>query len=139
MAGGCLASADFPPLLKFPDWSLNCPPPGSCIPVRPAARPTATPTDPMSTPADNDSVTSSEAPRKAATSPPQDKPWQEKKRPAPSHIVFYNYPKFLYTWPVIVLAALFPLLGEWLNPQVEGWIFLITLLTVLMAIGFDPG
>ncbi|MEO0017809.1 MAG: hypothetical protein RLZZ522_1092, partial [Verrucomicrobiota bacterium] len=23
----------------------------------------------------------------------------------PSEIVFYSYPKFLYTWPVIVLAA----------------------------------
>ncbi len=100
-------------------------------------RPTATPTDPMNTPVGNDSATSSEAPRKAVASPPQDKPWQEKRRSVPSEIVFYSYPKFLYTWPVIVLAALFPLLGGWLNPQLEGWIFLITLLTVLMAIGFD--
>ena len=105
--------------------------------MRPAARPPATPTNPMSTPAGNDPVTSSEASCKAAASPPQDKPWQNQRRPLPSEIVFYSYPKFLYTWPVIVLAALFPLLGEVLTPQVEGWIFLITLLTVLMAIGFD--
>ncbi|MEI6604395.1 MAG: hypothetical protein WCP35_03725 [Verrucomicrobiota bacterium] len=57
------------------------------------------------------------------------------RRPVPSQIVFYSYPKFLYTWPVIFLAVLLPLLG--INPQVEGWIFVISLLTVLMAMGFD--
>jgi len=56
----------------------------------------------------------------------------------PSQIVFYSYPKFLYTWPVLFLALLFPLLPEGLiNAQLEGWIFVITLLTVLMAMGFD--
>ena len=60
-----------------------------------------------------------------------------KRRQVPSQIVFYSYPKYVYTWPVIFLAALFPLLGDLINPQVEGWIFVITLLTVLMAMGFD--
>ncbi|KAB2638052.1 MAG: hypothetical protein DVB25_08710 [Verrucomicrobia bacterium] len=59
-------------------------------------------------------------------------------RPVPSQIVFYSYPKFLYTWPVILLALVLPQFGEHLlNPQLEGWIFVITLLTVLMAMGFD--
>jgi hypothetical protein len=62
---------------------------------------------------------------------------QAKRRAERSQIVFYSYPKFLYTWPLILLAMVFPMLSEWMNPGVEGWIFVITLLTVLMAMGFD--
>ena len=72
-------------------------------------------------------------PRPAAGPPA--KATKDNRRPVPSQIVFYSYPKFLYTWPVIFLAVLLPLLG--IDPQVEGWIFVITLLTVLMAMGFD--
>ena len=32
---------------------------------------------------------------------------------------------------------MFPLLGDVISPQAEGWVFIITLLTVLMAMGFD--
>jgi len=91
----------------------------------------------------NDPTLAQEAARASTTAQAQPvagqpaKPGHDKRRPVPSQIVFYSYPKFLYTWPVIVLAVLFPLLGDWLNPQVEGWIFVITLLTVLMAMGFD--
>lgn len=60
-----------------------------------------------------------------------------KKRKDVSQIVFYSYPKFLYAWPLIVLALVFPLLGDVISPNVEGWIFVIALLTVLMAMGFD--
>lgn len=60
-----------------------------------------------------------------------------KKRKDVSQIVFYSYPKYLYTWPLIALAILFPLLGDVISPNVEGWIFVIALLTVLMAMGFD--
>jgi len=55
----------------------------------------------------------------------------------PSQIVFYSYPKYVYVWPLLVVAALFPLLGDVISPKVEGWIFVITMLTVLMAMGFD--
>ena len=61
----------------------------------------------------------------------------EKGRQNKSQIVFYSYPKYLYTWPVIFLAVFLPLLGDLVSPNVGGWIFVITLLTVLMAIGFD--
>ncbi|KAB2642341.1 MAG: hypothetical protein DVB26_02935 [Verrucomicrobia bacterium] len=93
----------------------------------------------MSHPEGNDPSLAREAARAAAppaVGPPA-KLGKAKRRPVPSQIVFYSYPKFLYTWPVIVLALLLPLLGDWLNPQLEGWIFVITLLTVLMAMGFD--
>ena len=61
----------------------------------------------------------------------------EKRRRKASQIVFFSYPKFLYTWPLILMAVVFPLLGDLVSPSMEGWIFVITLLTVLMAIGFD--
>ncbi|MCX6867311.1 MAG: hypothetical protein NTV46_14015 [Verrucomicrobia bacterium] len=65
------------------------------------------------------------------------KPWLGKRRQDRSQIVFYSYPKYLYTWPLIVLAVVFQLLGDLVSPNVEGWVLLITLLTVLMAVGFD--
>lgn len=95
----------------------------------------------MSLPEGNDPVSPREASHSAtaahpAAAPPT-KPAKDKRR-LPSQIVFYSYPKFLYTWPVIFLALLFPLLPEGLvNAQLEGWIFVISLLTVLMAMGFD--
>jgi len=65
------------------------------------------------------------------------KPWLGKRRQDRSEIVLYSYPKYVYTWPLLFLAAVFPLLGDLVSKNVEGWIFLITLLTVLMAVGFD--
>ena len=69
-------------------------------------------------------------------------PTQSKRALGPSQrnnskIVFYSYPKYLYAWPLIFLSALFPLLGDLVSPSVEGWIFVVALLTVLMAMGFD--
>lgn len=61
----------------------------------------------------------------------------DKRQRNASQIVFHSYPKFLYTWPLILLAVVFPLLGDLISPQAEGWTFVITLLTVLMAMGFD--
>jgi hypothetical protein len=72
----------------------------------------------------------------AATKPAKPQPTLPKSA-GPAHITFYSYPKFVYLWPVIFLAAVFSLFGGWISPQVEGWIFLVTLLTALMAIGFD--
>jgi hypothetical protein len=100
----------------------------------------------MSNPAGNDPAFPSEPPREVATSaaakphttgPSLPNHVQATRRQAPSQIVFYSYPKYLYTWPAILLAVLFPLLGDIISPQVEGWIFVVTLLTVLMAMGFD--
>jgi hypothetical protein len=94
----------------------------------------------MSNPEGNDpapprQATTAAKPHPAGPTPP--KPWQEKRPQCPSQIVFFSYPKYLYTWPAILLAVLLPLLGDIISPQLEGWIFVVTLLTVLMAMGFD--
>ena len=74
-------------------------------------------------------------PDQAGAAPAKRLPGQQ--RQSQSEIVFYSYPKYLYTWPLILLAVLFPLLGDLVSTKIEGWVFLITLLTVLMAMGFD--
>ena len=61
----------------------------------------------------------------------------DKRRKEKSEVVIYSYPKYLYIWPLLLLTVLFPLLGDLVHQQVEGWVFLVTLLIVLMAIGFD--
>jgi hypothetical protein len=69
--------------------------------------------------------------------PPPSKPSPEKRRKDKSQIVFYSYPKYVYVWPLLLLAVVFPLLGDLVSPAVEGWIFVVALLIVLMAMGFD--
>jgi len=77
----------------------------------------------------------------ARTASPPSKPALEKRRRERSQVVIHSYPKYLYVWPLILMAALFALLGDQLNPLIspvcEGWILLGTLVLVLMAIGFD--
>lgn len=80
----------------------------------------------------------------SATVPPATppaKPAAEKHRRERAQVVIHSYPKYLYVWPLILVTALFALLGDHLNPVLgpacEGWILLGTLVLVLMAIGFD--
>lgn len=95
----------------------------------------------MNNPVGNEQVTptGTHADAEAAVKPDKagSKPLLGKRRQDPSQIVFFSYPKYLYTWPLFLLAVLLPLLGDWVSPKVEGWAFVITLLTVLMAMGFD--
>ena len=107
-----------------------------CTPTTP---PIPNPNFHMSTSTGIDPATPGEAARTTAKPLPAGltKHAHGNHRPPPSQIVFYSYPKYLYTWPVVFLAVVFPLLGDLLNPQVEGWIFVVALLTVLMAMGFD--
>jgi len=72
-------------------------------------------------------------PSSSGASPTKPVPGQRRK----SQIVFFSYPKFLYVWPLILVTALFPLLGDLISPQAEGWVIVVTLLIVLMAMGFD--
>ena len=78
-------------------------------------------------------------PAPAAT--PLSKPVLEKRRRERAQVVIHSYPKYLYVWPLVLMAALFAVLGPKLDPLLspvcEGWIFLGTLILVLMAIGFD--
>jgi len=98
----------------------------------------------MSDPAGNQQTTPAPSQGGAATAHPTPQPSksaQEKRRRERSQVVIHSYPKYLYAWPLVLVAAVFALLGDKLNPVIgpvcEGWIFLGTLILVLMAIGFD--
>ena len=96
----------------------------------------------MSDPVDKDQTTpvppqGGTATTHAAT--PQPKLQQERRRER-SQVVIYSYPKYLYVWPLLLMAALFATMDKLhpvFSPVCEGWILLGTLVLVLMAIGFD--
>ncbi len=54
-------------------------------------------------------------------------------------VVFYTYPKLLFAWPVILLGFLFyPLAAyELVSSTLLGWIYVITLVTVILTMGID--
>jgi uncharacterized membrane protein YobD (UPF0266 family) len=61
------------------------------------------------------------------------------KKPGGERIVLYSYPPLIYIWPVIVLGFLF-----WFTDKVPGmshtleaWIYIITLVVVLLTMGID--
>jgi len=61
-------------------------------------------------------------------------------RETKSHEVkFYTYPKFLFCWPLIFMGYLlwFVEHGKLLDPEALAWIWGITLLIVLVTVGFD--
>ncbi|MEI6655091.1 MAG: hypothetical protein WCP45_10015 [Verrucomicrobiota bacterium] len=93
------------------------------------------PDEPAPPAATDSGTTPTVRPNSSGASPTKPLPGQA-RRPK-SQIVFFSYPKFLYVWPLLLVTALFPLLGEVISAQAEGWIIVITLLIVLMAMGFD--
>ncbi len=53
-------------------------------------------------------------------------------------VVFYTYPKLLFAWPIIVLGILFyPLAQLGVSLEILGWIYTITLVTVVLTMGID--
>ena len=54
-------------------------------------------------------------------------------------VVFYTYPKFIFCWPLIAMGFL--LWGfdkwQWLSPETLAWIWGVTLIIVLITVGFD--
>ena len=61
-----------------------------------------------------------------------------KERPL-HEVKFYTYPKFIFCWPLIVIGFLLWGLDSWTaaNNETLAWIWGITLLIVLVTIGFD--
>ncbi len=61
------------------------------------------------------------------------------KRPGSERIVIYSYPPLIYIWPVIVLGFLFWFTDKvaGMSPTVEAWIYVITLVVVLLTMGID--
>jgi hypothetical protein len=58
-------------------------------------------------------------------------------------VVFYTYPKLIFTWPLIAIGILFYPIAAYGGEQQEavsmalGWIWTVTLITVLLTMGVD--
>ena len=52
-------------------------------------------------------------------------------------VVFYTYPKGLFFWPIIVMGYLLWLFGDKADSEILAWVWAVTLLVVLVAVGFD--
>ncbi len=64
--------------------------------------------------------------------------FNEYKERRKHEVVFYTYPKFIFCWPIIFMGYflwLFDDLG--CNPEILAWIWGITLVIVMITIGFD--
>ena len=60
-------------------------------------------------------------------------------------VIFYCYPKLLFSWPLIVIGPLFWLLGAPNETgdisgrlEVLGWLYLVATVLVLLTISVDP-
>lgn len=60
-----------------------------------------------------------------------------RRRKSVHEVVFYCYPKLLFTWPVIVLGFVFYPLASFVDPVILGWIYTVALVTVLLTMGID--
>jgi hypothetical protein len=61
------------------------------------------------------------------------------KKPGGERIVLYSYPSLIYIWPLIVLGFLFWFTDKfgWMSPKVEAWVYVITLVVVVLTMGID--
>lgn len=61
------------------------------------------------------------------------------KKPGAERIVLYSYPTLIYIWPVIVLGYLFWFTSgiPGMSLKAEAWIYIITLVVVLLTMGID--
>jgi len=63
----------------------------------------------------------------------------DKKSKEIHEVVFYTYPKLVFTWPLIAMGfLLWPAAHwNWINPETLAWIWGTTLLVVLVTMGVD--
>jgi len=54
-------------------------------------------------------------------------------------ITFYTYPKFVFSWPLMVMGFLLFALDKWgwAGPETLAWIWAVTVIIVLVTVGFD--
>ncbi|MBN2210634.1 MAG: hypothetical protein JW709_04485 [Sedimentisphaerales bacterium] len=64
---------------------------------------------------------------------------KKRARKVRHEVVFYTYPKFLFCWPILVMGYVLWLLNrlQWGGPELYAWMWVITLVLVVMTIGFD--
>lgn len=62
-------------------------------------------------------------------------------RRAPEQVYLRSYWKFIFVWPIILLGYLFYFVDQWqwVSPTALFWIWAITLIVVLVAMGVDMG
>ena len=67
---------------------------------------------------------------------PKNKPEDAKHK---HEVVFHNYPKLLFIWPIILAGFLFYPLGgwSWVNLESLGWVYLLLCVVVILTIGVD--
>ncbi|MBN1845257.1 MAG: hypothetical protein JW810_06205 [Sedimentisphaerales bacterium] len=65
--------------------------------------------------------------------------WKDLMERRKHEVVFYTYPKFIFCWPLIVMGYALWFLDRWqvVHPEILAWIWGITLLIVLVTVGFD--
>ena len=64
---------------------------------------------------------------------------EKRDRKSRHEVVFYTYPKFIFCWPLIVVGFLLWGVDSWFaaDAEVMAWVWGITLLVVLVTVGFD--
>ena len=62
-----------------------------------------------------------------------------RKRKMRHEVEFYTYPKFLFCWPLIVMGFVLAGLARqgWVAAETLAWIWGITLVIVMVTVGFD--
>ncbi len=57
----------------------------------------------------------------------------------PDELVIHAYPPLIFVWPIIFLGYFFAIFSgfSWVNTKLEAWIYITTLVTVLLTIGVD--
>lgn len=62
-----------------------------------------------------------------------------KIKKAKHEVVFYTYPKFVFTWPFILMGFLLWPIQTWAHacPEICAWIWIVTLIVILVTVGFD--
>lgn len=61
------------------------------------------------------------------------------QKKARHEVTFYTYPKFLFCWPLIAMGLVLGALDywAWVDTETLAWVWGITLLIVLVTVGFD--
>jgi len=64
--------------------------------------------------------------------------WKKRNKNKQLHQVsFYTYPKFIFTWPLILLGLILWPIAFRADLEILAWIWIITLVLIMITVGFD--
>jgi hypothetical protein len=52
-------------------------------------------------------------------------------------VSFYTYPKFIFTWPLILLGLILWPVAEYSDTEILAWVWMVTLIVIMITVGFD--